>query len=164
MTSGLATTDVLVGGAGTDTVSITAVADDASLDLSTYNFTSIETFSVQGAAGGADDPVDITIAADAAGISNLTLVESQAHADGASGTDEGTFTVTGLSSGNTIKLVNDKVDATNATQVSQIGAVTLSLLDGSATDDVLTVELAGTPLRQQQRTLLTILLLPTLRL
>ena len=30
------------------------------------------------------------------------------------------------------------------TQVSQIGAVTLSLLDGSATDDVLTVELAGT--------------------
>ena len=47
MTSGLATTDVLVGGAGTDTVSVTGVADDASLDLSTYNFTSIETFSVK---------------------------------------------------------------------------------------------------------------------
>jgi Ca2+-binding RTX toxin-like protein len=144
MTSGLATTDVLVGGAGTDTVSVTAVADDASLDLSTYNFTSIETFSVQGATGGADDPVDITIAADAAGISNLTLVESQAEADGANGTDEGTFTVTGLTSGTTIKLVNDKVDSTSAAQVSQIGAVTLSLLDGSATDDALTVELAGT--------------------
>jgi hypothetical protein len=144
MTTGLDKNDVLDGGAGTDTASVTAQADDASLDLSTYGFTSIDTFQIEGAAGGAEDPVDLTIAADAAGVSKLVLVESQAHADGANTTDEGTFTVTGLSSGNTVTLVNNKVDATNAAQVSQIGAVTLSLLDGSATTDSLTVELAGT--------------------
>ena len=141
MTTGLATTDVLVGGAGTDTVSVTGVADGATLDLSTFNFTGIETFSVQGAAGADANGTDVTVAADAAGISNLTLVESAVHADGTNGQDEGDYTVTGLTSGNTIKLVNDK---DNATAVSQIGTVTLSLLDGSATDDVLTVELAGT--------------------
>jgi hypothetical protein len=145
MTGGLDTNDVLVGGAGADTVSINAVADDAALDLSTYQFTGIETFSAQGATGGADDPIDMSIAADGVtGLTSLTLVESQAHADGADTTDEGNFTVTGLTSGNTITLQNDKQDATNATQVSQIGTVTLSLLDGSATTDSLTVNLAGT--------------------
>ena len=144
MTSGLDKYDLLDGGEGTDAVSVTAVADDASLDLSTYSFTSIETVSVTGAAGGAEDPVDITIAADAAGVSTLTLVESQAHANGDDGTDEGTFTVTGLSSGNTIQLVNDKEDTVGAGDVSQIGAVTLSLLDGSGAADSLTVELKGT--------------------
>ena len=143
MTTGLATSDVLVGGAGTDTVSITGVADTASLDLSTFNFTGIETFSVQGTTGLSQNGVDITVAADAAGISNLTLVESQVHADATDGEDEGDFTVTGLTSGQTIKLVSDKEDDGG---VSQIGSVTLSLLneDGSAADDVLTVELAGT--------------------
>jgi len=144
MTSGLDKNDVLDGGAGTDTVSVNAQADDASLDLSTFSFTSIDTFQVEGAAGGAEDPVNITVAADAAGVSTLVLVESQAHAEGVDGTDEGVFTVTGLSSGNTVRLVNNKVDASDATEVSQIGAVTLSLLDGSATTDTLTVELAGT--------------------
>ncbi|MDB4030498.1 hypothetical protein N9482_02805 [Planktomarina temperata] len=144
MTSGLDKYDILDGGAGTDTVSINALADDATVDASTYSFSNIETLSVQGAAGGAEDPVDLTIAIDAAGISTLVLVESQAHIDGVDGTDEGTFTVTGLSSGNTIELVNDKVDADDAAEVSQIGAVTLSLLDGSGTADSLTVELKGT--------------------
>jgi hypothetical protein len=143
MTDGLDKNDVLDGGTGADTVSVTAVADDASLDLSTYQLTSIESFAVTGAAGAAEDPVDITIAADAAGVSTLVLTESQAHTDGDDGTDEGTFTVTGLSSGDTVRLVSDKVDATG-TDVSQIGAVTLSMLDGSATTDSLTVELAGT--------------------
>jgi hypothetical protein len=145
MTSGLDTNDVLVGGTGTDTVSMNGVADDASLDLSTYKLTGIETFSVQGAAGQAlGDVNDVSIAADGvAGLSTLTLVESQAHADGDDGTDEGNYTVTGLSSGNTINLINDKEDTTNG-DVSQIGVVTLSLLDGSGSTDSLTVNLAGT--------------------
>ena len=143
MTSGLDKYDLLDGGTGDDTVSVTAVADGTTLDLSTYSFTSIDTFQVTGAAGASEDPTDITVAADAAGVSKLVLVESQAHTDGGDGADEGTFTVTGLSSGNTIRLESDKVDAT-ANQVSQIGSVTLSMLDGSATTDSLTVELAGT--------------------
>ena len=142
MTTGLDKYDILDGGAGTDTVSITAVADDASLDLSTYSFTNIEVMSVEGATGLSGDPTDITIAADAAGISTLTLVEPQAHADGDAG-DVSTFTVTGLTSGNSINLVNNKEDTT-ATDYSQIGAVTLSLLDGSGVSDNLTVTLKGT--------------------
>jgi Ca2+-binding RTX toxin-like protein len=143
MTTGLDKYDVLKGGDGSDTVSVTAIADDAALDLSTYGFTSIETFQVTGATGLANDPTDISIAADAVtGLTQLTLVESQAHADGNAG-DAGTYTVTGLTSGNTVRIVNDKND-TGAGDFSNVGAVTLSLLDGSATTDSLTVELAGT--------------------
>ena len=68
-------------------------------------------------------------------------MESQAHANG-NAADAGTFTVTGLSSGNTVRIVNDKND-TDSGDFSNVGAVTLSLLDGSSTTDTLTVELAG---------------------
>jgi len=116
--------DIIDGGDGIDTVSITGHTGTTALKMSDLQLTSVETFKVTGTGGQVTN-----INADSATPTTYTLVENATTSIDAD--------ITNLGAGSTVNIENT-VDG------QAVGIVTLGLKDPSGTSDVITINVKGT--------------------